>query len=62
VLLHGDRYVVIPDAGPEPQVLTTSQLTDDMRTKLGILKMVGDGDAVESFGMRINATTFYLLP
>jgi len=63
VLLHGDRYILISDADYNNSVtLTASQLTEDTRGKLGILKVVSDNEAVESVGMRINATMFYLLP
>ena len=62
VMLHGDKYVLMRDADPEPEIVAASQLTDDMRGKLGVLKIVDDNAAIESIGMRINATTFYLLP
>lgn len=63
VLLHGDRYILMPDADPDNvQTITASQLSDDMRGKLGVLKVVNDNDAIESIGMRIDSTTFYLLP
>ena len=63
VLLHGDRYLIIPDGDPDTmRNATASQLSDDMRGKLGVLKVVNDNDAIESIGMRIDSTTFYLLP
>jgi len=62
VMLHGDRYILMQDSEPELTVLAASQLDEDMRTKLGILKVVEDTEAVESIGIRINSTTFYLLP
>lgn len=63
VLLHGDRYLIIPDGDPDTmRNATASQLNDDMRGKLGVLKVVNDNDAIESVGMRIDSTTFYLLP
>ena len=63
VLLHGDRYVVVRDSDPDnPVTLTASQLDDDMRAKLGILKIVGNEELIESVGARVNPTTFYLLP
>ena len=62
VMLHGDRYIIARDSELEPTVLAASQLDEDMRTKLGILKVVEDTEAVESIGIRINSTTFYLLP
>jgi hypothetical protein len=64
VLLHGDRYVLLHDADRErqPQVLTASQLSEGMRGKLGMLKLVDNETAIESIGMRVDATTFYLLP
>lgn len=63
VLLHGDRYILVSDADYDnPVTLTASQLTEDTRGKLGILKVVRDDDAIESVGMRISSTMFYLLP
>lgn len=63
VLLHGDRYIVLRDNDrSNVEMLAASQLTEDMRTKLGVLKVVADDDVIESIGMRINSTTFYLLP
>ena len=62
VMLHGDKYVLMDDrAGEEPQVVSASQLNDDMRGKMGILKVVEDNDVIESVGMRINPTTFYVV-
>lgn len=63
VMLHGDKYVLMRDDNPDhAEIVAASQLTDDMRGKLGVLKIVEDNAAIESIGMRINATTFYLLP
>jgi hypothetical protein len=62
VILQGDRYIFLFDADTEATILTTSQLDVDTRTKIGILKVIGDGEAVESVGMRVNSTIFYLLP
>lgn len=62
VMLHGDRYILQPDGTFDHTLAHASQLTEDMRTKLGILKIVDDNAVIESVGMRINSTTFYLLP
>lgn len=63
VMLHGDKYVLLRDTDPDrAEIVAASQLTDDMRGKLGVLKIVDDNAAIESIGMRINSTTFYLLP
>lgn len=64
VILHQDRYTLIPDKDKNnPQTLTASQLQPEMSAKIGILKIIdGDEQVIESVGMRINATTFYLLP
>lgn len=63
VLLHGDRYVVVHDSDPDTHtILAASQLSDDMRGKLGILKIVDDEEIIESVGVKVNAATFYLVP
>ena len=63
VLLHGDRYVVVHDSDPENHVLlAASQLPEEMRAKLGVLKVVDDEDFIESVGVRVSPTTFYLVP
>ena len=63
VLLHGDKYVLMRDTNPlVPEVVTAAQLSDGMRCKLGVLKVVDDEAVIESIGMRINPTMFYLLP
>lgn len=63
VMLHGDKYVLMRDDDPDrAEIVEAAQLTDDMRGKLGVLKIVDDNAAIESIGMRVNATTFYLLP
>jgi hypothetical protein len=61
IMLHGDRYVVDRGTG-NVETLTLSQLSEDMRSKLGVLKMVEDGQVIDDFGIRVNPTTFYLLP
>lgn len=64
VILHQDRYILIRDADRNnPQTLTASQLPPEMSAKIGVLKIIdGDEQTIESIGMRVNATTFYLLP
>lgn len=64
VILHQDRFILIRDSDPtNPQTLTASQLPPEMSAKIGVLKIIdGDEQTIESVGMRVNATTFYLLP
>lgn len=63
VVLMNDRYLLIPDKSPlDTTVVTASQLDKDMAGKLGILKLFDKVDeAIEDVGMRLNATTFYIM-
>ena len=63
VVLVGDRYLLISDADKDNgRLVTASQLDPDMRRKIGVLKVFDDNEnAVEGVGMRLNATTFYLV-
>jgi hypothetical protein len=62
-VLVGDRYLLISDADKDNgKLVTASQLDPDMRRKIGVLKVFDDNEnAVEGVGMRLNATTFYLV-
>lgn len=60
VVLFGDRYIV--SRMGNTQLMTASQLSEDIRTKLGVLKLVENEQIIEGFGMRVNSTVFYLLP
>lgn len=60
VILYKDRYIVQRNGTTE--MLTASQLDEDTRTKLGVLKLVEDEEVIDGFGVRISQTTFYLLP
>lgn len=62
VVLFGDRYIVSHRGSYGPQLMTASQLSEGIRTKLGVLKLVENEQIVEGFGMRVNSTVFYLLP
>ena len=64
VVLMGDNYMLIPDKNPTlPEIKTASQLDAGMAGKIGILKVFDKNDeALEDVGIRLNATTFYILP
>ena len=64
VVLMGDEYLLIPDLTPlTPVVVKASQLDAGRAAKIGVLKVFDKNDeAIEDIGMRLNATTFYLLP
>lgn len=63
VVLMDDRYMLIPDNDPlNVQIVTASQLSSDMAGKIGILKVFDkDDEAVEDVGLRLNASTFYVI-
>lgn len=61
VVLYGDRYILITDSAPdEPTIATASQLSPELVGKLGLLKLVGYREVIESVGVRVNATIFYI--
>lgn len=62
VVLYEDRYIVKRDEFDEALILTASQLSPEMSAKIGVMKIVDNEAVVESVGMRINSSTFYLLP
>jgi hypothetical protein len=64
VVLMGDEYLLIPDLTPlTPVVVKAHQLDAGRAAKIGVLKVFDKNDeAIEDIGMRLNATTFYLLP
>ena len=63
-LIEDDKYALCHPGNPDPfAVLTANELSDDVKRKLGVLKVVPTaGTPIESIGMKINDTTFYLLP
>lgn len=64
VVLMGDNYMLIPDNDPDnPVVVKASQLDAGKAAKIGVLKVFEKNDeGLEDIGIRLNATTFYLLP
>ena len=65
VLVTDDgNYSLHHPSNPDPfAVLTANELSPDVKAKLGVLKIVPEaGTPIESIGMKINDTTFYLLP
>lgn len=63
VVLLNDRYMLIPDSDPtNATIVTASQLDPSMAGKIGILKLFDkDDEAIEDVGLRVNATTFYVI-
>lgn len=63
VVLMDGRYMLIPDNDPfNETVVTASQLSSEMSAKIGILKVFDkDDEAIENVGMRLDASTFYLI-
>jgi hypothetical protein len=64
VVLVEDRYMLIHDRDPlSPVVVTAQQLDPAMAGKIGILKVFEDDtEPLDGVGMRLNSTTFYILP
>lgn len=59
IVQRGDKYYEAVSEGLKEY--TSDDLTETMRRKLGILKLVEDGQAVEGVGFRHSSDTFILL-
>ena len=59
----GDRYLLISDADTSnARLVTAAHLDPDMSRKIGVLKVFDNNEeAIEGIGMRLDATTFYLV-
>ena len=63
VVLQGSDYIVSQlDKKDEAQTLTSDKLSDHMRARIGLLKLVEDGQFIAGVGVRTNATMFYIVP
>jgi hypothetical protein len=64
VLIEDGKYALCAPQTPEPYaVLNADELPDDVKRKLGVLKIVPEtGTPIEAIGMRISDTVFYVLP
>lgn len=64
VVLVEDRYMLIYDNDQtNPVVVTSQQLDPIMAGKIGILKVFDNNEEpLEGVGMRVSASTFYVLP
>jgi hypothetical protein len=64
VALMDDRYMLIHDSDQgNPVVVTPQQLDPIMAGKIGILKVFDNNEEpLEGVGMRVSASTFYVLP
>ena len=61
VVLDGTHYM-LKEAATPVAVMTDSELSFDVRRKLGLLKLVEDRQMISGVGCRVDATTFVLLP
>jgi hypothetical protein len=63
VVLQGSDYIVSQlDKKDEAQTLTSDKLSEYMRVRIGLLKLVEDGQFIAGVGVRTNATMFYIVP
>lgn len=63
VMLQGSDYIVSQlDKKDEAQILTSDKLSEHMRARIGLLKLVEDGQFITGVGVRTNATMFYIVP
>lgn len=63
VVLQGSEYIVSQlDKQDEAKILTSDKLSEHMRVRIGLLKLVEDGQFIAGVGVRTNATMFYVVP
>jgi len=63
VVLHGSEYIISQlNKRDEVQTLTSDKLSEHMRVRIGLLKLVEDGQFIAGVGVRTNATMFYVVP
>jgi hypothetical protein len=63
VVLQGSDYIVSQlGKQDEAQTLTSDKLSEHMRARIGLLKLVEDGQFIAGVGVRTNATMFYIVP
>lgn len=64
VVIHKDKYLVKANAAPSGDfhVLTASDLTEDMASKIGLLKALDtDNEIIEGVGVRTNGNAYFIL-
>jgi len=63
VVLRDSEYIVSQlDKQDEVQTLTSDKLSEHVRVRIGLLKLVEDGQFIAGVGVRTNATMFYVVP
>lgn len=63
VMLHGGDYIVSEiNKRNEAQTLSSDKLSEHMRVRIGLLKLVEDGQFIAGVGVRANDTMFYIIP
>ena len=70
MLAKGNAFIVFIDGihysvqkGKDPlQIKESDELPDFMRRAIGLLKLVEDNQAVSGVGLRVNESTFLVLP
>lgn len=60
LLIHGERFIRQRD-NEEAAVIGWGDLTEKQRASLGMLKLMEDGAVVPTIGVRVDATTFFLI-
>lgn len=61
VLLHGQNYVVKKAGDELPQIYTADDAPDTLKRKLGLLKLVEDGQCITDVGMRVSDLAFFIM-
>lgn len=61
VFIDGLDYAVNKIGSDERKVLTSDQLPDDIKGKVGMLKLVNDSQIIENVGIKVASDTFFVL-
>ena len=64
VLIHGNDYAVRTkgDSGVETKMYSSETLPEHIRKNVGLLKLVENNMVIGGVGMRLNETTFFVVP
>jgi hypothetical protein len=62
VVIHGATYAVGRDPdNHDPKLYASDTLPRDVKTKLALLKMLGDSEYIEGVGIKASESTYFIM-